>query len=50
MKTFPIIVVTAELGEEIQNQAKDAGATQVISKPAASAEILDAIRSSTGSV
>ena len=44
MKTFPIIVVTAELGEEIQNQAKDAGATSVLSKPATSAEILIAIR------
>jgi CheY-like chemotaxis protein len=46
LKNLPIIVITAELGEDIQKQALIAGANAVISKPAPASEILAAVRNS----
>ena len=40
---LPIIIVTAEFGENIRNQALQAGANHVIAKPAAASDILAAI-------
>ena len=46
LKRLPIVIVTAELGEEIQNQARNAGANVVISKPDSASDILSAISKS----
>jgi CheY-like chemotaxis protein len=40
---LPIIVVTAELGDDITNEVLAAGANQLIAKPAHSEEIFTAI-------
>ena len=43
LKFLPIIIVTAEFGDNIRNQALQAGANHVISKPAAASDILAAL-------
>lgn len=43
LKNLPIIIVTAETGENIREKALAAGADSIISKPASERDVLAAI-------